>query len=76
MGAGLQAHIHLQTVPLDQTTRRMHDDVVADRRTLGVQAFENAQRAVMAVVQHGRALWATVVIQVKSSVPGHGKESR
>ncbi len=52
----------------------MHHHVVADALAFGVQALEDAQRSVVAVLQRG-ALAVAAVAQVEGGVPGHAATS-
>ena len=71
MGVGADLHADVQHVPADQAARRVHDHVVADRVALGVEALEDAQRAVVVVAQNG-ALGVEAVVEIQLGVPGHG----
>ena len=63
--------IHFQRVVAHQAARRVHQHVVADAITLGVQALQNAQRAAVPETRH-RALLFQGVVDVQMGVPGHG----
>ena len=61
---------HRQRIAADDAARRMHQHVVADRITLGVQALQDAQRALVEMTRHG-ARRSGGVVECELRVPGH-----
>lgn len=74
---GVRAAGHLgadvQRVAAYQAAGRVYQHVVANGVAFGVQAFQDAQRAVVLVAHHGAGAFQAV-IELEVGVPGHGQE--
>ncbi len=73
--AGLQRGLHMQFVATHHTTRRVHQDVVADGRPFGVKALQHAQRAFVVVVRAG-AVALPRVMQRELGLPVQGRAQK
>jgi hypothetical protein len=66
-----ERHVDLQHVAADDATGRMDHHAVADTGPFGMQAAQDAQGTVMAVV-HDRLVAAATVREGESAAPTHG----